>query len=169
MKNTLTALFILFFGINMLFAQTEDEIVKKIRDQFTQINSNLKTYKTVEKEVFESTEGGSVKGYYDNGTLVSIHYEVFGEMGGLKEDYYFSNGKLFFVYSLTQNYSAPVYVEGSTVSSSTEQRYYLDNEKLIRWLNNEKKKVDKNLNTFKESEEMVLNDSKKLQKMLNEK
>ena len=106
----ITILLLVLMSVNFLSnAQSEEDHVKKIREMFKSVNSNLKTFKIVEKDVNdESTEGGIMKAYYDKDQLVLLHCEFYGETGNFKEDYYYNEDKLFFVFSVVSNYSAPI-------------------------------------------------------------
>lgn len=41
-----------------------------------------------------------------------------------------------------------------------QNRYYFDNQKMIRWINDEKSQVDSNSKQYKESAKQILSDSK---------
>ena len=165
----ISILLLVLMSVNLLSnAQSEEEHVKKIREMFTSVNSDLKTYKMVEKDVNdESTEGGMMKSYYDKGRLVLLHCEFYGESGNIKEDYYFNDDKLFFVFSVVSRYSAPVYSEEEIDVTVEENRYYFVNDKMIRYLDKDKKKVDKNSEKYTKTGTKVFNESKRLINVYN--
>jgi len=163
MKTNFTIIALLFFCIQVLQAQNENDPIKEIKDEFSLINKKLKDYKLVEKEANEeSTEGGSMKGYYENEQLRLLHCEFFGEMGKITEDYYYKDNQLFFVYTIKTDYSAPIYVEESTEIATEENRYYIDNEKLIRWLGKDKKEVKNGSEAFKMAELNIKTESNRV-------
>jgi hypothetical protein len=150
------------------FSQTEEELVKSIREWFTATNSGLSSYDLTEKEVSdESTEGGAMKAYYQNKELKLLHCEFFGEMGNIVEDYYYNSGNLYFVFSVRTTYSAPVYEEVEKTTTSEENRYYFNNEKMIRWLDKDKVKVDVNSEDFKTMGQSIFDESKRLLEVFN--
>ena len=160
----ITILLLVLISVNFLSnAQSEEDHVKKIREMFASVNSNLKTFKIVEKDIEdESTEGGIMKAYYDKDQLVLLHCEFYGETGNFKEDYYYNEDKLFFVFSVVSNYSAPIYSEEEIKVSVEENRYYFAGDKIIRYLDKDKKKVDKNSEEFTETGDKVFKESKRL-------
>ena len=52
----------------------------------------------------------------------------------------------------------PIYMEGSEVESVSENRFYFDSDKLIRWLDPTKSKVAKSKFSEKEAELSVSRD-----------
>src|SRR3989442_1510602 len=108
MKTTATILFSLF--VNILFlCQTKDNIAD-IRAKYRQINQNIKTFSKREKEDYgQSTDGGTVVGYYKDRQLQLISTEYFGESGKIKTAYYFDNRMLILVVNNDFLYNRPYY------------------------------------------------------------
>ena len=77
----------------------------------------------------------------------------YGETWQSMGEYYFMDGKLFFVYKVMKHYLRPMTVEGAHVE---EDRYYFYNQKLIRWIDGSGKIADKKL--YPEKEKEVLGD-----------
>lgn len=125
----------------LLMAQTEEEQVKVIRQQFKTISESLDNYtKKVVDLPNEATEGASVIGYFDGLELKLVDAQYAGESGNYQEMYYFWNNKLFFAYTKKENYSSHIMDMYNKVASTIENRYYFDtNENLIRWLENKEK------------------------------
>lgn len=122
--------------------KTEEEIIAEIRAKFEEINKNSASYQTKSMDLTgESTEGGELKSYYQNEALQKADVNYYGEMGKLTEEYYFSEGNVFFVFTQQHAYDQPIYMEGSKVVKTEEHRYYFHNNKLIRWLDPNKEKV----------------------------
>jgi hypothetical protein len=150
-----------------LQAQNEEEIVKDIREKFTTVNTNLKSYEVKEYDLSgESTEGGALTAYSVDGNIVLLRAKYFGEMGNTTEEYYFYNNELYFSYWLTENYDMPVYMADAKVISKDEDRYYFNKQKMIRWLGKDKVKKDKNSQKFKDFEKIVLENADKLKAKL---
>jgi hypothetical protein len=161
-------LYTMLFCASYLFAQTEEDLVKKIRSKFNSINSNLNNYKLIVKDIEgESTEGGTMKAYFDNDNLVLLHCEFYGESGNVKEDYYYDNGDLFFMFSVDQRYTSHIMDENNKIASTTENRYYFDKLKMIRWLDKDKKTVSKTSNEFKGAASQILKESGRLIDVFN--
>jgi len=163
MKNYIVIAIIFLLASTIVNAQTEEEQVKKIRKWFSTINTDLKDYTLVEKDVEdESTEGGFIKAYYNNDKLILMHCEFYGEMGNLVEDYYYNNEKLFFVFAIRNNYSSPVYEEVEKTISKEENRYYFNNDKMIRWIDAKSVKIVKSSDYFIKTGKSIFDESVRL-------
>ncbi len=168
MKKAIAFLSLFQIGILIVTAQTEEELVLKIREQFKTTNANLNAYEKIEKDIYsESTEGGTIRVYHIDGETVMMHCEFYGEGGNMMEEYYFWNSELYFVYTVQELYDRPVYMEGSKVSEKIENRYYFNNGKMIRWLDRNKQKVNKYADEFREAENHLLNESVRLIDVFN--
>ncbi len=141
-------------------------MVAGIRKAFAEVNAGLSGWKKVKKELMESTEGGELTAYYDEqGNLRKMVVANYGEMGKSIEEYYFSDGKLFFVFEQQFYYTAPIYTENSKVERVDEQRYYFYDDSLIRWLSGKQQVSELK---FPEREAEVLDEAKRLEAMLEE-
>jgi len=153
----LTIIFsLLLLGSEIIVAQSTDSVINDIRVKYKNIRDNLTTYDTTTAEIWgESTEGGQAVAYYDGEDIKLIEVTWFGEMGKRKIEYYFDNEQLFFAFNTDYEYNRPIFWDKKTAKgygdneafdySKTkikENRYYFNNEQLIRWLDNEKKEVD---------------------------
>ena len=108
-----------------------------------------------------------MKSYYDNDKLVLMHCEFYGEMGKLKEDYYYNEGKLFFVFAVRSIYSAPVYTEEKIDITTEENRYYFNNDKMIRWIDSQSVKILKTSDDFIKEGKKVFDESVRLLEVFN--
>lgn len=156
MKKLITISSILLLTGNFIFAQNKDSLIKAIRIQYGQIRENYNSYDTTMIDIWdESTEGGQATGFYDNGEPKLIEVVLLGETGKKRCEYYFNSGKLIFAYNQGFHYNRPIYWDEKTAKENeddeffdpnkttvTEDRYYFDQEKLILWLDNDKKEVD---------------------------
>ncbi|MDQ2718928.1 MAG: hypothetical protein M3Z26_04090 [Bacteroidota bacterium] len=88
--------------------------------------------------------GGSLKGYYEAGSLKKIVEWVGLSNKIIQNEYYLDNGKLIFVYSTESRYkyndSLQVF-DYSKPELFFKGRYYFDNEKLFDVIINEKKHI----------------------------
>jgi hypothetical protein len=118
------------------------QIIKKIQQNYSLINSNLGKYTIVQKTIEgRSTEDGDVKMYFENQALKKVESIYYGEMGKVSTDFYFNADSLFFVYQATFNYNSPIYTEGSNLESIDENRCYFYDLSMIKWIGKDKKRV----------------------------
>jgi hypothetical protein len=117
-------------------------IIQDIRQEFQSINDAQAGFRLVKKDLEDfSTEGGEMRMYYDKENklrkVVCLNY---GETGKDEESYYLKNDSLIFVYIKEMRYDRPIGVTmNPVISKTTEDRYYLFNHRLIRWLQNKNK------------------------------
>ena len=165
-------LFLLVSLMNFGASNIEGKITQ-IRKDFTNTNA-VKNYVIKEVEDSEqSTDGGVVKYYLQNGIVKKIVVEHFGESWNSLTEYYVKNGKVYFIFDKTEKYNVPYYVNAdwykrdnmkvgevfdSRKSKISEKRYYFDeNMKLIRYVG-ENKKIVENVQKLKEIEKNVLDE-----------
>jgi hypothetical protein len=116
-----------------------EEKIKVIRAQYSEIEASLKQCRQVKRDLpGESAEGGELTGYFKNSSLLKLAAKFYGETGNALEEYYFWNGRLVFVLRTESRYTAPM---SGRVQSKSEERFYFDDDKLIRWLDAKKKPV----------------------------
>jgi len=155
---------LLLLTVFVSYAQTEEELILRIREQFKTTNANLLTYEKIIKSIEgESLEGGVILLYRTDGDTVLMHCEFYGESGNLKEDYYFWNSLLYFVFTVREIYDYP----NSNVIETEENRYYFNNGKMIRWLDKNKNKVNIYADEFSQTEENILYESFRLKGVFN--
>lgn len=119
-------------------AQTTDAI-QSIRQQYAAINKRVTRYKKVRKELSGfSAEGGELIAYFDGPAIVKIAATYYGEGGRADEEYYYQSTKLIFVYRKDSTYNRPL--SGKVIKTS-ENRFYFENDRLIRWVNETSKLV----------------------------
>lgn len=166
----ISILFLLASLINFGASNIEGKIAQ-IRKDFASTNA-VKNYVIKEVEDPEqSTDGGVVKYFSQNGIVKKIVVEHFGESWNSLTEYYVKNGKVYFIFDKAEKYNVPYYVDSKWYkeneikngevfdkrkSKFSEQRYYFDeNEKLIRYIG-ENKKVVENGQKLKEIEKDIL-------------
>ena len=165
-------LFLLVSLMNFGASNIEGKIAQ-IRKEFASTNA-MKNYVIKEVEDPEqSTDGGIVKYFSQNGIVKKIVVEHFGESWNSLTEYYVKNGKVYFIFDKTEKYNVPYYVNAdwykrdnmkvgevfdSRKSKISEKRYYFDeNMKLIRYVG-ENKKIVENVQKLKEIEKNVLDE-----------
>ena len=179
--KTLRKIAVLFILTNLINFGTSDieGKIAQIRKDFSSTNA-VKNY--VIKEVEDpdqSTDGGVVKYYLQDGVVKKIVAEYFGESGNNLTEYYIKNGKVYFIFDKTEKYNVPYYVDSKWYKENEikngeifdkrkskffEKRYYFDeNEKLIRYID-ENKKIVENGKKLREIEKDVLKEYFKIKK-----
>ena len=145
--------------------------IAQIRKDYANTNV-VKNYVVKEiDDLEESTDGGIVKYYSQNGIVKKIIVEHYGESWNGLTEYYIKNGKVYFIFDKTEKYNVPYYVNAdwykrenvkvgevfdNKKSKISEKWYYFDeNMKLIRYVG-ENKKIDENVQKLKEIEKKVL-------------
>ena len=123
----------------LLADPTVDEQVKTVRGQYDAVKKELSRCKQVKRDLpDESAEGGELTAYFSGKSLRKLMAKVYGETGRAAEEYYFWDGRLFFVLRVESRYDKPL--SGKVVSKSEERFYFVD-DALIRWLDPQKKEV----------------------------
>ena len=119
-------------------AQVNDPIAS-IRQQYVAINKRAARSRKVKKELSGySLEGGELIAYFDGRAVVKIVARHFGESGNAVEEYYYRNGQLIFVFEKVSQYSRPL---SGKVVSAIGNRFYFEDDNLIRWLGEKGKEV----------------------------
>lgn len=137
----------------------ETAAVQSIRRQYAAITKRAGRYKKVSKQLSGfSLEGGELIAYLDGPAVVKIVANHYGEGGRTREEYYYSNGKLIFVFQKESRYDRPL--SGKVVRTS-ENRFYFENDRLIRWLGEDGKPVASGGAEYQEKQNEFLETSRK--------
>jgi hypothetical protein len=136
------------------------DAISSIRARYATINKSLRKYKTVKRELSGfSTEGGESVAYFDGKAVMKIATINQGETGRWLEDFYYWGGKLIFVYRKRETYDKPY---SGKVASTTENRFYFNDDKLIRWINENAKQVAPGGSEYREQQDNYLRVSQRL-------
>jgi hypothetical protein len=101
-----------------------------IRARFAAIERELPTSRVVAHAIHDfSTEGGELRAYFRGAELQKLRARYFDESGRAREEYYFANGELVFMYRVDERYDQPL---SGRVNRRMEHRYYLNGGQLIR-------------------------------------
>ena len=153
MLNSATAM---FGALNT--SQSEKEI-QSIRQQYAAINRKQARYRKVKKELSGfSAEGGVLTAYFEGPNIVKILATYYGEMGRTSEEFYYRDGRLIFVLRTQLNYNRPL--SGKVVSTKLD-RFYFNQDKLIRWIDSSGKFMSPEAGEYQEQEKDNLETSKK--------
>src|SRR5687767_7907200 len=160
MKRISVVVVIVLFGVlasNETIAQGPDPI-PAIRQQYAAINRKTAKYKKVKKELLGfSAEGGELVAYLSGPSIVKISATFYGEMGRATDEFYYLNDKLIFAFRKHSHYRTPL---TGKVVRITENRYYFKDDKLIRWIGEDGKKVSTTAPEFAQGEARLLASSK---------
>ncbi|WP_025667482.1 hypothetical protein [Aquimarina megaterium] len=165
MKKAIIISTLLFFGLELISAQSKETVLEDIRSEYKTIRNNITSYVKKSPEIeLNTTEGGLVTAYLDNKDLRLIEIIEFGETGKNITQYYFKNRKLFFAFDQQYRYNTPIYNEEFDANKTTiiEDRYYFHKEKLFLWLDTDKNKVDLTLQANKMIGKKFIDYTKKL-------
>jgi len=100
----------------------------------------------------ESTEGGESKKFYEGKELKKAEVIFLGETGRVSYEYYFTGGQLFLYISRYVRYTKPFYIKNSKTGRVDVTRCYFENQRLVRWIDEKGKIVDKSLYPATEKE-----------------
>jgi hypothetical protein len=128
--------------------------IETIREQYATINKSAAGYKKAKKELSGfSLEGGELVAYFDGPKIMKIVASHFGEGGKVVEEYYYWDDQLIFIYRKDSAYDKPG--SGKVVHTS-ENRFYFSGDRLIRWVDENKKQVASGSSEYLEKEKEYL-------------
>jgi len=177
MRIIKTLLFLILCS-STVYSQVNKQIdlIKKDYYSLKELQPNLKKKATI--ELGYSTEGAGIIYYVnDNNEVLIVESEYLGETGKAKHEYYFKNGSLFFLFTKEEFYNAPIStlllskeeLEESDFekldygkSDFSENRYYFHNDRLIKWLDNNRNSVSSTTKEFIEAAKHYLKFSKEI-------
>ncbi|MHA7058958.1 hypothetical protein ACWGOQ_0017160 [Aquimarina sp. M1] len=125
------------------FAQSEEEIIIEIRNEFNRIN-NLQSLEKIdlfndEFLNFTPDGGGQLSGYFENDQLVKIVKWIGPSFGIIVTEYYLKNDKIIFAFNTEKKFKDIfdasgewMHLDTSVAENKFEARYYFHNESLIR-------------------------------------
>lgn len=130
---------------------TNEDVIKKIKEMFSKITNNPN-----EHQYFSySAEEGQI--YLDSSNNVESDLKLivenyFSNPYATKRSYYLLNNDVFFIFEQ----KTPIIENPEEYGVEKENnRYYLNKEKLIKWLDTNKKNINTNSKDFKEKSKYV--------------
>jgi len=136
-----------------LAAPSITERIELIRQNFKRINE-INQWDTINRNLWESTEGGNVIYYYHQSTLEKIITRHLGETFQSVTEYYLLHHKLSFIFDRMERYNRPIYWDSTQMlsfdddqvfdrdkSTFSETRTYFDNDTIFRQLYTEQNHV----------------------------
>jgi len=137
-----------------------DATVRAIRQQYERINNRQRKYRQIRKELSGfSAEGGQLTAYFDGQAIAKIVATYFGEGGKTTEEFYYSAGKLVFVFRRESRYDRPL---SGKVVARKESRFYFQDDRLIKWIDEDGNSVPPTTNEFSDQEKEYLSTSSTL-------
>jgi hypothetical protein len=99
--------------------------------------------------------------FYTDKILVKAVVTFDGDREDLTSEYYFHNQQLFFVFKKKIEYHKPKWDKEFDPKKKTvlENRFYFENDKLIRWVDSSKKMRKTTDAEFKTKEQQILSDA----------
>ncbi len=178
----LSAVGLMFLGANLVFAANindqrdknfdKEKVIQTIRAK-TRAIDKIKSFKKVQVDVTDkSTEGGIIVGYYDKNDLKKIVSKIYGEMGRMTEEYYFDDGSLIFVTAHDYHYKLPIDEpndDGRAVGEVkwvSEDRFYFENNKLIKWVDGSGKVIHAKSSDYQDRESLLIKDAEDFRKRI---
>ena len=135
-----------------------EDPVQTIRARYASINKSAAKYKKVKKELSGfSAEGGELVAYFDGSKIMKIVANHYGEGGKAQEEYYYWDDQLIFIYRKDSNYDRP---GSGKVVRTMENRFYFNNDRLIRWIAEDAKQMEAGSSEYLEKEKEYLQSSK---------
>jgi hypothetical protein len=114
-----------------------DAVVRSVRDRTRALAGKEKSLQKHAQDVWEcSTEGGEQVALREAGKVRKIVRRIFGEMGRVRDEYYFDDSGLYFAFLVTEWYERPLSVVElhPKVAKKSEDRLYFDKGVLHAWV-----------------------------------
>jgi hypothetical protein len=153
-KNVILFFLISIIGVSSILAQNKAEKynnnIKTLKEAcliVKNINKNIKNYTMKNTPLYESTEGGSLDKYYKNNSLKKISAKYMGETGKREVCIYFDKETPIYVQDKESKYNLPIYSKKRISIKINSDEYWLFENKIIRWLHNNKNMKDKEYTT----------------------
>ncbi|RYG72207.1 hypothetical protein EON80_04395 [bacterium] len=123
-------------GLGLSIGATGAQAQTTAQERYAAVNRQLSSSRMIPIELSGySTEGGLLKAYFKGDRPVKLAATFYGESGQALEEYYFWEGKLFFLLRTDSRYELHVMQKGSPGKiTKYQERFYFQNGKLARWL-----------------------------------
>ena len=128
--------------------------IQTIRERYATINKSASAYKSVKKKLSRfSAGGGDLIAYFDGQKIMKIVASHLGESGRAIEEYYYWDDRLIFIYRKDSIYDSPT---SGKVARTEENRFYFDNNRLIRWIDENAKQAPSSNSEYQKKEKDYL-------------
>jgi hypothetical protein len=157
---------VLFLSASTINGQNTDSLVRTIKITYANHINQRNWFKRSERPAVDKlANNGHVVAYLKHDTLQFMVESYFSETGKTRAEYHFEKG--IFVFKLEQRctYNAPIYDSlnfDPEKMSIEENRYYFQQGQMILWMNEKNLPINQQSILFKDKEEEVLEEVKKL-------
>ncbi len=130
-------------------------LVKQANKYKLLIDSTKGNLHSVQRDVYESAEGGTVESFYNQSDTIKKEIIYYGEMGKRVVHIYKKQGKTILVEDTNVSYEEPINPKKTVkISSSVTDVYYLDRrQNLIYWIKDGRKMPE---SRYKAQEEEII-------------
>jgi hypothetical protein len=154
-----------------------DSIVKANNVKYQQVRNKLDEYEAVKSVIAQQGENIQRTAYYKGNELEIIEIIYLHESGHRQIEYYFENGNLYFalVRDQTPEETTTLSINGKKNNNAganaskphvMENRYYIHEDKLIRWYDNDHKQVDLSIGTNSTAADSLIIEAYKLKEQM---
>lgn len=144
---------------------SSNDAIAVIDAEYQAILKAVPTLKSDTKNIQEySAEGGIARTFRNaQGDICLLQIELYGHSGKLVEEYFYQKGSLILVHRKHVSYAEkPNEGYDRTKRTVLKDRYYFQDEKLIRWLRNDKEERDTSTALAERYKKEMLNFSKEV-------
>ena len=136
-----------------------DEAMRAIRLRYEEINGKTAKYRMVKKELGGgfSAEGGTLVASFRDDALVKIELTFYGERGETAEEYYYTDGKLIFLYQANSDYDK---LNSGRIVHTEKTRCYFRDDVLIAWIDGHGKPVPPSTSQYANKQAACLQDAR---------
>lgn len=147
----------------------QEDILVSISKQKEKINKDLKKYTLRTADDIVSKERGIISGYFRDEEVKKVYTQYFGTENRSFTEYYFDDGMLIYVLSQVYIYNKPTtYTEDVAMESGDSvwyddkltkleiNRYFFDDNKLIKWTGPSNNDVPVNIADFSKKEPEII-------------
>jgi hypothetical protein len=151
-KNVVVLLYVSVFCFSC--KKNSGDAIAEIQKNCTKINSKLTGNTRRQVDDLTSAGTGTISGYYDDDEIKKISAQHYTDTCRTFTDYYFDDGMLIFILKQNYVYNRPrTYTEEVAKANNDTtwyddkrtklevSRFYFDKNKLIKWINPDKKEV----------------------------
>lgn len=139
-KSILLLIVSLLIINNVLYAQSDDDKIKEIRNVFYSTEKNINDFEIKTFDLSDnSSQGGELEVFHLENKISKATITYYGELGKVTKDFYFRNDSLFFIFEVICNYNQPITLGDYHIESKEEYRYYIWNKSIIKYIDSDKK------------------------------
>lgn len=149
-------------SIQSTWANDSKEKIDWIRKEYKVIRDNLNQYKKMKYDFLgESAEGAGGVGYLNNTNDIRlIELTYYGEMGKKDYEFYYSKGRVFFIFEKNYTYNTSIWDKENFDENKTEAkewRYYFHQNNVIRIIDPNGVRIAKSENAITAREASMAN------------